>query len=211
MKIICFTVFFLFAIQTIADEGISTESSAKATPGDSDRIFAWHLFKQQFINLQGAEAWGFHEEERALKRRGFDGCILGVFIRHLQLWDAYVSSTLNSLEKSGATKASLAASEQALTKQADQAKAHYFKVVHQLVVSVSETPDALALERRARNLSITIEKYTEDPAKIVTRIEMQSINQAVSGIERGLQNLPRLTTEQLQAEVAALPPEEPHR
>jgi hypothetical protein len=165
-------------------------------------------------HLMMAEEWGGEDRFRARKEtaiakaRGFPRLEL-VFHQYDTFWGMYISDTMVAKENVGMKPQQLQEAEMQLRKEGD-AVDKQVSDVHALVYNLAPTPAALALEKRAEDLSdkfakrMTWDGVGPNNYQPITINERKGMDQQMNEIYAELQALPKLPSDQVQKESDAM-------
>jgi len=221
MKTILIFTFLTFLTLTTflhGEDALKFEDYKKLSPEERQKVIqnASPYLKKHYSNWDKlismyGQWWKYREPSLFSDKKGFSE-IGGLFNTQTNLWGNYEQSILETNRKSGMPIEKQEAVFKALEKESNAIGKEFYTDSWWYLVKLAPTPEALALNEKAKSLMMELDKrfpYGQD--WVITRKDMDDINASVNEIRKQMRKLPQLTSDQVEAGFAALPDEHEHR
>lgn len=157
------------------------------------------------IILMGGQGWRSLQGDHFIVEKGF-GEMGALFSKQTNIWDYFLTKTQNETWHSKMSKEAQHALLKPLDQENDALYKEYYKDAEWYLVKLAPTPEALALNAKAKELWVELNnRFPLGTQWKVTRKEMDDINAKVNEIRAQMRKLPQLTPEQIEAGLAKLP------
>ena len=183
--------------------GVDREKMVHESSGDlSEKLQRWNYRIQK-----GETAWQMMQLERLIHKKGINGLLRLISMQGTFEQECF-SKLMSPDANSGVSHKDLIVKYQSLSKEMDRDGTVYAEN-RLLFASLIPSPEASALAKKADIIQTGWQnRYKLDK---VTREGIKTLNAQVDEIVGEAKKLPRVTPEQLQAEIDALPEEDPHK
>jgi hypothetical protein len=186
---------------------LSPEARLKIANASTPELQRQYGRWDQILSM-GGQWWSSYQSNALISAKGFDELGgLGTMQVNIRGW--FFFQTVAANKKAGMTenqaqKAAVAVSDDAAIQK------EWYKDSWWYLVKLAPTPEALALNAKAATLKLEWDKAFGHGGTI-TQEDLKLIDTAVKQIRDKMRQLPQWTPEQIEAALAALPEEEPHR
>ncbi len=160
----------------------------------------------------GEEQWKALRQYRQLQRRGLEN-LPRAFRCASFVWQRFLVQQIRVIDEEKKPREERIAEYEALNAKVAKISAHYRGIIDSEVMDLAPSPEALKLEKKAESIYPDLEKrlISQGPDPIITEEDLKEVDRLADEFLKQIKPLPRLTKEQMQAEVKALPKEEVHR
>lgn len=160
------------------------------------------------IILMSGQGWRSLQGDHFIVEKGF-GEMGALFNKQTNIWDYFLTKTQNETWHSKMSKEAQHALLKPLDQENDALYKEYYKDAEWYLVKLAPTPEALALNAKAKELWGELNnRFPLGTQWKVTRKDMDDINARVNEIRVQMRKLPHLTPEQIEAGLAKLPVED---
>jgi len=181
------------------------KTANEATPDLQRQYGRWN----QILSMRGAW-WEPSHQGRAFIRSKGHTALYDLSDYQVNLWGKFEQEATEANRKSGMTKEDQGAVFSSLEADFALIDKDRYKDQWWYLVKLAPTPEAQALNEKAAALEAEWNKHFGN-GQYITREELRIVDSAVKEIRDQMRELPQLTPEQLEAGLAALPEEIPHR
>jgi hypothetical protein len=207
------SVAFAHSEETIRFEDykkLSTEERQKIVNNARGNLY-FECLEWDWRLKMGEEGWKHHQEHRLISANGFSE-LNNLIELQVHIWGIFQTQLEEANRKSGMAHDAQVAAYNALDAEFRAVDKERYKDREWFLVKLAPTPQALALNKRAGQLMVDLEKrFCSTGRWIVTREDIKSIDASIQEIRDEMRKLPQMTPKEEDEAIAKLPPDFPHR
>jgi hypothetical protein len=183
----------------------------KSASGDQRKEFE-EIDRQLMLQFMygGEKGWKQHEQQRAINARGFTSLLTVFNVEQEFAYQAFVAR-VDAARKLETPRERLADIERQADSRYEGFKRRFFEEIFPALAGLAPTSAALQLEAEAKKINDEVVEPMGDGKIPVTEDTVASLEKRLAPLLPKLNALPKLTPAEVEAELDALPAEQPHR